>query len=262
MTTHHEDEDERRRKGIVADGEVVHVPLMLCDSAQRSNLRRAFNVPAHLSDAAAADYIAGYKAATCETAQFDGSLQRPGYRFSHLIDASLQVRDGVSLADAERARDEALHEKIRRDANAWRRPTPTPTPTAETSAKVVDVRSLSLEDARAARDAAWHARNERDRNAYKQPARPVAQAPENFRNSADAPALDPRTTPLAELRRAADRARAERDERDRNTWRREPSPYLTNLQSAESDLRSADNPIAKAAAAENLRIATVGGRGA
>jgi hypothetical protein len=270
-----EDEDERRRKGIAADGETVRIPLMLCDSAQRITQRRAFNVPMEMSDAAAADFIAGYKVATRATAQLDGSLHRPGYRYPHMIPAASQVRDGVSLADAERVRAEALQQRITRDANAWRRPEARlhlPTHTADTSAKVVDVRSLSLEDPRAAREQAWHQRNERDRKAWRQPARPVAthHAAGGFRQLDNAAARAPQrnsreeieNTPLAELRARADKARAERDERDRNAWRREPSPYLVSVQKAEGELRNAEDPIAKAAAAENLRIATVGGRGA
>ena len=138
----HEDEH-----GTIRSGDGVRVPLMLTDGTPAMATlaeRRAFNVPAEMSDAAAADFIAGYKVATSAVAQFDGSLHRPGYRYSYMIQAASQVRDGVSLADAERARDAAFQEKIRRDANAWRRPERQlhlPTSTADASAQVTDVRS-------------------------------------------------------------------------------------------------------------------------
>ena len=100
-------DEELRKKRFLEDGEGLRVHLTLADAADRGiAIVDAFGGQAGL---------------------------RSGYCFTS---------GAVSLSDADKARDAAWQEAREREANAWRGPASAPIPTSDTGRHVMDVMEM------------------------------------------------------------------------------------------------------------------------
>jgi hypothetical protein len=149
----YEDDDDR----IVADGEAVHVPLMMMDSTQRAVATDALRRKVVQRDPmgrVASTYEEEPEEEQEDAASSDAALalHRPGYR------TSIAVDDDEAVA--------AYNQYVRDQANAWRttdQPAPAKQPAdAHPSGPVYDAA-----EGQRIKDAAWQEMCERQRNAWK-----------------------------------------------------------------------------------------------
>jgi hypothetical protein len=163
------DYDPRHGDDVLEDGDTLHVPLMMCDSAQRA-VQHHFDERSFVKDALAAHYR--YSANKPGFVQ-DQLRQGAGQTIN---DASydLHARRDCWFPEAVKMRDAAFAELEKRSQNAWKMDAKSAPPDDDPDADDDNdndsdnaVEIDDLEAARKARDQAYQAAVERSANAWK-----------------------------------------------------------------------------------------------